>query len=173
MLLLAVLSILLGHRQARIGTGLGDGPLIDRFDFLGPLLHLGVISILLFELIPNTQQMHSTALMQALIAVVGGVEIRAEHSVKAFAQKFQAIEVTNDGQHMRRVGALEAPFFNPSSLTQALDQPIKEALSCFKASKRARNSVNTEKSKPGSVRSSPNRYSNRCTLETPPPLADP
>jgi hypothetical protein len=53
-----------------------------------------------------------------------------ERGPQRFAQQFQAIETTNGGQDMRGVGALDALFFDPSTLTQALDQLLKEALYC-------------------------------------------
>src|SRR2546421_924371 len=86
-LLPAPRSLLLGRRQARIRTWVGDGALIDGFDVLGPLLHLLIIGILLFEIMPMAQQMHPTALMQSLIDIVGGVEVTAEHSLKTLAQQ--------------------------------------------------------------------------------------
>src|SRR5579859_6232164 len=86
-LLLAALGLLLSRRQADIRAGVGDGPLIDGLDILDPLLHLLSIRILLFELMAVAQQMHPTALMRSRIDVVGGVEVRAEDSLKAFAQQ--------------------------------------------------------------------------------------
>src|SRR5205807_10089432 len=36
---------------------------------------------------PIAQEMHPTALMQSLIDIVGGVEVTAQHSLKALAQQ--------------------------------------------------------------------------------------
>jgi hypothetical protein len=57
-LLRAPCGFLLGRMQTGIRTGVGDGPLIERFDVLGSLLHLG---ILLFEFVAIAQQMHPSA----------------------------------------------------------------------------------------------------------------
>src|SRR6266567_4088576 len=86
MLLLAPGSLLLGRRQAQIRACVGDGSLVDGFEVFDPLLHLGILGMLLFELVGITQQMHPTALMQSLINIVGGVEVTAQHAFKVFAK---------------------------------------------------------------------------------------
>ena len=50
-LMLAPSGLLLGRRQARIRPGVGNGPVIDGFDILSPLLYLSIFGILLFELV--------------------------------------------------------------------------------------------------------------------------
>jgi len=44
-------GFLLRRRQARIRPAAGDGPVIHGFDVLSPLLYVGVIGVLLFELV--------------------------------------------------------------------------------------------------------------------------
>ncbi len=61
--------------------------LVERFEVLEPLLQCHVVRILLFELMPIAQQMHPAALMQALIAIVGGIEVAAQHTLEAFPQQ--------------------------------------------------------------------------------------
>ena len=39
------------RRQVRIRPSVGEGPVIDGFDVLGPLLYLSMLGILLFELV--------------------------------------------------------------------------------------------------------------------------
>src|SRR5258708_10448753 len=68
-----------GEVRLRTLLGPGHGLLVDGLDGCGPVVQLLIVRILLFELIPIAQEMHPTALMQALMAVVAGIEVTAKH----------------------------------------------------------------------------------------------
>src|SRR5260221_10325666 len=69
-----------GEVRLRTLLGPGHGLLIDGLEGCGPVVQLLIVWILLFELMPIAQEMHPTALMQALMAVVASIEVTAEHA---------------------------------------------------------------------------------------------
>src|SRR5258708_8663048 len=74
-----LLRVSWGEVRLRTLLGPGHGLLIDGLDGCGPVVQLLIVRILLFELMPIAQEMHPTALMQALMAVVAGIEVTAKH----------------------------------------------------------------------------------------------
>src|SRR5581483_6791031 len=81
------LCILLGRGQLCIRSGGSSGAFIDLFDMLGPLLHLPIVRMLLLELVDIAQEMHPTALMQALMDVVARVKVAAQHARELLADQ--------------------------------------------------------------------------------------
>ena len=82
-----------------------------------------------------------------------------ESGPQRLCHQFQPVEHPDRRQDMGRVGALLATGFEqaqgPTALQELLEQSASAALP---ARRRSRNSLSTEKSKPGSVNSSPKRY---------------
>src|SRR5260221_6583683 len=87
MLLLPASRGLLDRWQAGIRAEVRTRLLVEGSDCADPLLHGRIAGTLLFQVMPIAQEMHPTALMQPLMHIVGGVEVRAQHSLEVTAQQ--------------------------------------------------------------------------------------
>src|SRR5712691_2895815 len=89
MLLYHASLLLLAWGKVRVRTLLGPGHrlLIDRFDGCGPGEERLIVRMLLCELMPIAQEMHPSALMPALMTIVAGREVAAEHAAVVLADQ--------------------------------------------------------------------------------------
>src|SRR6266699_4792960 len=81
------LGMLFGGGQVWIRGRSGFGSFVDLLDLLGPLPEGRIVRMGLGEIVNIAQQMHPTALMQALMYSVSSAKIAAQHALELFAHQ--------------------------------------------------------------------------------------